>query len=146
MGFELCQPISMEAASTPVLLTPPKPDLDGLRHATQPMAVVIKELRDVLGVRLVAYIAGVKETRAVHEWAEGTREVGSDERSQRLRTALQVAVLLRQRDEPDVVQAWFQGLNPQLADRAPARLLRDGDISVAGPEVLAAARAFSAVG
>ncbi|MGH3629452.1 MAG: hypothetical protein ACRDWB_13710 [Acidimicrobiales bacterium] len=134
----------METAPAP--FAPPRPDLEGLRHSTQSAEVVVKELRDLLGARLVAYIAGVKETRAVHEWADGAREVGNQDRTRRLRTSLQVALLLRMRDKPDVVQAWFQGLNPQLGDRAPARLLREGDIDVAGPEVLAAARSFSAVG
>jgi len=44
-----------------------------------------------------------------------------------------------------VVQAWFQGMNPRLDD-APARLLREGDLDHAGPEILAAARAFAAAG
>jgi len=34
---------------------------------------------------------------------------------------------------PTVVQAWFQGLNPQLEDRSPARLLREGDLDEVGP-------------
>jgi hypothetical protein len=41
-----------------------------------------------------------------------------------------------------VAQAWFQGLNPQLGDRSPARLLREGDLAEVGPEIVAAARAF----
>jgi hypothetical protein len=39
-----------------------------------------------------------------------------------------------------------QGLNPQLDDWSPARLLREGDIDEVGPLVLAAARAFAASG
>jgi len=34
------------------------------------------------------------------------------------------------------------GLNPQLDDRSPARLLREGEIHEVGPEIVAAARAF----
>jgi hypothetical protein len=34
---------------------------------------VVAELRDLPGARLVAYLAGVTETRAVREWAEGIR-------------------------------------------------------------------------
>jgi len=122
-----------------------KPGLDGLVRSTQPIDVVVKDLRELLGARLVAYIAGVQETRAVHQWADEGREVrGTAER--RLRLALHVAVLLGERDETAVIQAWFQGLNPQLEDRSPARVLRDGDVDEVGPEVLAAARAFAAVG
>ena len=32
----------------------------------------------------------------------------------RLRLAYQVAVLVAEKDGPAVMQAWFQGLNPQL--------------------------------
>ncbi|HEX9683295.1 MAG TPA: hypothetical protein VGA13_09445 [Acidimicrobiales bacterium] len=102
----------------------------------------MKELRDLLTPRLVAYIAGVTETRAVHQWAEGIRDVKSSEVEDRLRLTLQIAMLLAEHDAPRVVQAWFQGLNPHLDDRAPARVLRDGDLDEVGPLVLGAARAF----
>ena len=45
-------------------------------------------------------------------------------------------------DGAEVARAWFQGLNPQLEDRSPARLLREGDIDDVGPQVIAAERAF----
>ena len=61
---------------------------------------------------------------------------------QRLRLALTVALMIAERDDKHVAQAWFQGLNPQLDDISPARLLRDGDYDDAGKRVLAAARAF----
>lgn len=64
----------------------------------------------------------------------------------RLRLALHVAGILAERDHGRVVQAWFQGMNPQLDDVAPARLLREGDLDEIGPRVLAAARSFAAVG
>jgi hypothetical protein len=41
-----------------------------------------------------------------------------------------------------VAQAWFQGLNPQLDDRSPARLLRDGDLDEVGSTVIAPERPF----
>ena len=37
----------------------------------------VGELRDILSGRLVAYIAGVTEARAVNEWAEGIRSIRS---------------------------------------------------------------------
>jgi hypothetical protein len=102
---------------------------------------VAKELRDLLGARLVAYIGGVQSTRAVREWAEGGR-TPSQEEQQRLRLALQVALLITAADDNEIAQAWFQGINPQLDDRSPARMLRDGTLNEAGPAVIAAARAF----
>lgn len=54
--------------------------------------------------------------------------------------------MLGEQDGPRVVQAWFTGLNPQLEDRSPARLLREGNLDEVGPPVLGAARAFLAGG
>ena len=109
-----------------------------------PIDRVVTELRDVLGAKLVAYIAGVTETRAVREWADGVRTPRSPV-PERLRLTLQVVEMLRQRESTAVVAAWVQGLNPRLDDRSPARLLREGDLEEVGPQVLAAARAFAAV-
>jgi hypothetical protein len=102
---------------------------------------LVSELRSVLGGRLVAYLGSVKETRAVRQWAEGEREPSEEVRS-RLRVALQVALPLAEAESPEIAQAWFQGLNPQLDDRSPARLLREGELDEVGPAVIAAARAF----
>lgn len=106
---------------------------------------LVSGLRDLLGARLVAYIGSVKETRAVRQWADGER-IPSTETMSRLRAAYHVAALLHEKDSAAVVQAWFQGMNPQLDDVAPARLLRDGALDDSGPAVLAAARAFAAAG
>lgn len=120
-----------------------RPELRAHEHAMRaPFSTAVKELRDLLTPRLVAYVGGVRETRAVHQWADGTRDVKSGEVEDRLRFALQVALLLGEHDAPSVVQAWFQGLNPHLDDRSPARLLREGDLAEVGAPVLAAARAF----
>lgn len=102
---------------------------------------VAAALREILGLKLCAYLGSVKETRAVNEWAEGVREP-SDAVQRRLRLALQVAGAIAEVDGPEIARAWFQGLNPQLDDRSPARLLREGDIDEVGPEVIAAERAF----
>jgi hypothetical protein len=120
----------------------PRPDLEAHAHAVRAeFATVADELRGALGARLAAYVGGVKETRAVHEWAEEDRRP-SEITQRRLRLALQVATMIAAADGPEVAQAWFQGLNPQLDDRSPARLLREGDLDEVGPLVVSAARAF----
>jgi hypothetical protein len=122
--------------------TRPKPDFDAHQRAIRsPFPTVAQELRELLGARLVAYIGGVQNTRSVRDWSEGARAPSQDEQ-QRLRLALQVALLITTADDNAIAQAWFQGLNPQLDDRSPARLLRDGALAEAGPAVIAAARAF----
>jgi hypothetical protein len=102
---------------------------------------VASSLSEILGAKLCAYLGSVKETRAVHEWADGVREPSAGTQ-RRLRLALQVALAIADADGRDVTRAWFQGLNPQLEDRSPARLLREGDLEEIGPAVIAAERAF----
>ena len=124
-----------------------RPDLDAYTEATRsPVPELVSALRDLVGARLVAYLGGVKETRAVREWAQGSRGIQDPEVVERLRLAFRAARLITARDTPEVAQAWFQGLNPQLDDRSPASVLREGAVADVGAGVLAAARAFAAVG
>jgi hypothetical protein len=119
-----------------------RPDLAAHEHAARvAFDVAVRELAELLGLKLVAYIAGVTETRAVRQWADAER-VAREPIPTRLRLALQVALMIAEHDSKGVAQAWFQGLNPQLDDRSPARLLREGELDEVGPLVLAAARAF----
>lgn len=53
-----------------------------------------------------------------------------------------VATLIGQSEGDAVVPTWFQGMNPHLADRSPARVLHEDRFEEAGPRVLAAAPAF----
>ena len=123
-------------------LTQARPDLAAHTKAVRAsFPDLVSELRAVLGARLVAYLGSVKETRAVRQWAEGEREPSEEVRS-RLRVALQVALPLAEAESPEIAQAWFQGLNPQLEHRSPARLLREGELEEVGPAVIAAARGF----
>lgn len=112
-----------------------------------PAPELVGGLRDLLGAKLVAYLGSVQETRAVRQWAaaDDPRTPSADVLN-RLRMAYRIATLLREKDGPGVLQAWFQGMNPRLEDVAPARLLREGDLAQVGPGVLAAARAFAAAG
>ena len=123
-------------------VTEARPDLAAHTRAVRAtFPELVSELRLVLGARLVAYLGSVKETRAVRQWAEGEREPSEEVRS-RLRVALQVALPIAEAESPEIAQAWFQGLNPQLEDRSPARMLREGELEEVGPAVIAAARAF----
>ncbi|MDR8018976.1 hypothetical protein [Nesterenkonia aerolata] len=118
-----------------------------LQSVRLPIEQVISELRDLLGAKLVAYIGNVGETRAVRQWAEGSRAV-QGENAQRLRTAYQIAGLIAEAEESkEILQLWFQGANPQLDDVSPARILRehrpDSDEVIA---VMAAAKTFTRLG
>jgi hypothetical protein len=122
--------------------TTARPDLTAHQKAMRAeFKDVVFELRELLGAKLVAYIGGVGETRAVRQWGEGER-VPADRIQARLRLAYQVAATIAVNDSPKVAQVWMQGLNPQLDDRSPARILRDGDPDEVGPDVIGAMRAF----
>src|ERR1700752_4929715 len=113
-----------------------RPDLVPYQQAmTMNTAELVTALRDLLGAKLVAYLGKVKETRAVRQWADGESEIANPADLERLRLAYRAAWLINQRNSKQVVQAWFQGLNPFLDDGTPARLLRDGDVETDGAEV-----------
>ena len=57
------------------------------------IAPLVAELREMLGAKLVAYLAGVQETRAVRQWADGTRRMPAETEA-RLRLAYHVAGLV----------------------------------------------------
>lgn len=111
---------------------------DSIRHA---VPEIVDDLRVALGAKLVAYIAGVTETRTVREWADAARRP-SPSAEERLRLAHRIVTLIGQSEGEAVVPTWFQGMNPQLGDRSPARVLREDAFDQAGPRALAAANAF----
>ena len=121
----------------------PKPDLFAHREALRlPASKVVEKLVEIVGRKLTAYIGGVKDARAVDRWIAGGEIYGEAE--PRLRFAFQVVRTLAEHDSPSVVQAWLTGVNPELGDRVPLRLLRESDIDAVAPAILSAARAFLA--
>ena len=125
--------------------TLPRPGLEAHRQAIMlPFPKLVAELAKIIGRKLSAYVAGVKDVRTVDGWIKGNSAYGDAE--ERLRLAFQVVRTLSDHDSPRIIQAWLAGVNPELGDRVPLRLLREGDLNVVGPEVMAAARAFIAGG
>jgi hypothetical protein len=125
-------------------VSPARPELTAHRAATAAsFAEIVRQLSETLGKKLTAYLAGIKDTRSIDRWIAGAEAYkGADER---LRRAYVVALTLRESDHSRVVQAWFTGLNPELDDRSPLRLLAEGTEDDARA-VLGAARAFRAGG
>jgi hypothetical protein len=103
-----------------------------------------REMVALIGRKLSAYIAGVKDVRSVDRWIGGGQFYGDAE--ERLRFGYQVVRMLSDFDKPSVVQAWLMGINPELGDRAPIKLIREYPIAEIAPQVLGAARAFVAGG
>jgi hypothetical protein len=111
---------------------------------------MIDELQQILGSKLVAYIASVYETRIIHLWSkQGIPVDVYDEVFPRLRLAYEVASMINAVEGREITQAWFQGLNPLLGDCSAARLLREGKINqtnldLLGIDLVGAAKAFLA--
>lgn len=128
-----------------IATSPPRPDLRAHREASSlPFPELVRKLTAIIGKKLTAYIGSVSDVRAVDRWIGGSEPYNSVEA--RLRLGYHVARMLSDHEGKRVVQSWLSGLNPELDDRVPLRLLREGDIEEIGPKVLAAARAFLAGG
>jgi hypothetical protein len=105
-----------------------------------PLPEVTRALDAILGPRLVAVVAGVRQPRAVRAWERGQRRPSAEVEA-RLRAAWRATQLLLEREAPDTIRAWFVGMDPFLDDEAPALMLRQD------PErVVRAARSFLAYG
>ncbi len=123
--------------------SPARPDLNAHQRALRlSTSEIVQQLVSLLGRKLTAYLGGVKDVRAVDRWATGGEIYGDAE--PRLRFAFQVAETLAGHDSPAVIQAWLTGVNPELGDRVPIRLIREGDLHIVAPSLLGAARAFIA--
>ena len=101
---------------------------------------VVETLVSIIGRRLTAYVASIKDARAIDRWLSGVTPQRDVEH--RLRLAYRVTVFLSGADSSAVVKAWLLGLNPELDDEVPIKLLRDGDLAEDGKKVLGAALAF----
>jgi hypothetical protein len=113
------------------------------RHK-RPMPEIVKQLVGIIGRKLTAYVGGVRDVRAVDRWLKGGAVYGDAE--QRLRIAFQVVRMLAERENPTVIQSSLTGLNPELGDRVPLRLMRESDLETVAPEIMGAMRAFLAGG
>jgi hypothetical protein len=110
------------------------------RAMSTPIEEVVRELVELLGATTVALIGGVGETRAVAQWMTGR----APQRPNVLRFTLQVASMIADIHDPELVKSWFHGSNPHLGDRTPAFVLRDEPLHKVQGEIMTAARSFAA--
>ena len=129
------------------LITVSRPDLGAHRKSIlADFPALLGELVSIIGRKLTAYIASVKDARAIDRWIAGESQPHNPEVERRLRLAYQIAAMLSEHDSAAVVQAWLIGLNPELDDAVPVQLLREGSLELDGKRVIGAARAFVAGG
>src|ERR1039458_4079537 len=95
------------------VLTPPRPDLLAYREATTlEFSKLVTELTGILGKKLTAYIASVKDARAVERWMTGSEAYKGVE--ERLRLAYRLAKMISDHDGPRVGQGLVSGFNAEL--------------------------------
>ena len=64
----------------------------------------------------------------------------------KVRLIYQIVMTLTIADTPAVAQAWLMGINPELDDRVPLRLVREGNLDQVAGHIVRAAEAFIAGG
>ena len=107
------------------------------------LSILVDSLRRTLGVSVVAKVAGIGETRAVHQWADGQRSVRSRTVEAKLRLAYQAVSLLSRKYSPEVAARWFEQPSPELDYRSPQGMLASATPEEAGSDFMAAARQFT---
>jgi len=106
---------------------------------TKTFAQVASALQEILGQRLVAYVAGVGSPKNVGRWATGATVAPQNrDVEQRVRNLYRVVCTLSASlttegaltDEG--VRAWLLSTNPDLNDRTPIDLLRENEFPPVG--------------
>jgi hypothetical protein len=87
-------------------------------------AQVVRELCDLLGSKLVASMAGVKDPGQVRKWARGELEP-SQPAGQRLRFAYDILHEIEAAEGRRVAQAWAMSVNPRLDYGTPLKAIRE---------------------
>jgi hypothetical protein len=126
-------------------LSLPRPDLEAHRNSLLlPMPELLRTLISKIGKKLTTYVASVDDAETIESWMAG--EPSPSDAEKRLRFTYQIVMTLTIEDSPAVAQAWLMGVNPELGDRVPIRLLREGKLDQVAPPIVGAARAFAAGG
>ena len=114
-----------------------EPTPDGIDPDDFEMGPLVAALREMLGARLVSYLAGADDPQMVGQWADG-ESLPHPDTQERLRLAYRMVCVTTGSVPPRIAQTWFQGMNPQLGDRSPAWLIRHSDPAVSAPALMTA--------
>jgi hypothetical protein len=96
-------------------------DILASADSSVPTSLVVSRLVEILGARLCAVIADVKQTSAVRDWVDGVEPTIG--RARILRFAFAVAKIIEKRNGRTTAQSWFLGANHTLGDESPALVL-----------------------
>lgn len=111
--------------------------------ARSSMSDIAKELQEILTQRLTAYIVGLSDGRDIGRYARKERKPHSGT-DVKLRELYNLISMMKEKEDPETIQIWFQGRNPDLKDCSPARLLHDNFNSY--PQIKRAVEKFLATG
>jgi hypothetical protein len=92
-------------------------------HDVPSFARAVTTLKKLLGRKLTAYIAGVRDPSVVDLWAAGFPDPVVEKR---LWLAHSVALMLCATDQGDELQQWFVTPQARLGNRSPALVIREG--------------------
>jgi hypothetical protein len=94
-----------------------------LSAVRSPISDLTQQLQDILTQRLVAYIVGLSDGRDIGRYARGERRPHPGT-NLKLRELFGLISLMLEKEDPQTVQVWLQGRNPELEDQSPASVLR----------------------
>lgn len=97
--------------------------------STASVATIASSLQSVLGPSLTTVTLGMRDPKALTAWARGTRNP-RPQQEVALRTLFQITNLLMTAESPDVIRAWFGGMNPDLNNQSPAITFREDPVAV----------------
>jgi hypothetical protein len=101
-----------------------KPELRATQLAAMtPAPQVVARVVDLVGDRLACYIAGVRDARTLASWQ--TKGDVPHVSARRLQIALQTALVLGTRYQPDQISSWFTWLSDRLDEKSPASVLHN---------------------
>ena len=123
----------------------PRPHLEAHRESLMlPLPDLLRTLTSKVGKKLTAFVASVDDANTIEKWMAG--EPSSSDAERRLRFTYQIVMTLTITDSSAAAQAWLMGVNPELGDRVPLRMLREGNLDQIAGNIVGAARAFAAGG
>ena len=97
--------------------------------STLPADAIAAELQTILGPALATVALGSRDPKAIGQWARKIRRPRPAQDAS-LRALYQVTACLAAEEEPDVIRAWFAGMNPDLDDQSPALVMRTDPAAV----------------
>jgi hypothetical protein len=122
-----------------------RPDFEAHRDSLiLHMPDLLSTLTSKIGKKVTAYVAGVDDVKTIESWIVGEPLPQDAERL--LRLTYQIVMTLTMTDTPAVAQAWLMEINPELDERVPLRLLREGNLDQVAGDIVGAARTFVAGG